>query len=90
MPLPDPTALIAPVPVIPVLTIERLADAVPFARALAAGGLSVIEVTLRTQAALDAVRAIVAEVPQCGVSGSARWRGRPMRPPRSPRGRNSS
>ena len=67
MPLPDPTALIAPVPVIPVLTIERLADAVPLARALAAGGLSVIEVTLRTPAALDAVRAIVAEVPQCGV-----------------------
>jgi 2-dehydro-3-deoxyphosphogluconate aldolase / (4S)-4-hydroxy-2-oxoglutarate aldolase len=67
MPSPDPTSLIATAPVIPVLTIERLADAVPLARALAAGGLSVIEVTLRTDVALDAVRAIIAEVPQCGV-----------------------
>ena len=75
MPIPDPTALIAPVPVIPVLTIERLADAVPLARALAAGGLSVIEVTLRTPAALDAVRAIVAEVPQCGVGVGTVTRG---------------
>jgi 2-dehydro-3-deoxyphosphogluconate aldolase / (4S)-4-hydroxy-2-oxoglutarate aldolase len=63
----DPTSLIATAPVIPVLTIERLADAVPLARALAAGGLSVIEVTLRTEVALDAVRAIIAEVPQCGI-----------------------
>ena len=55
-------------PVIPVLTIERVADAVPLARALLAGGLPVIEVTLRTPAALDAVRAIVAEVPD-GIVG---------------------
>lgn len=59
----DPTPLLT-TPVIPVLTIERVADAVPLARALAAGGLKVIEVTLRTQIALDAVRAIVAEVPE--------------------------
>src|SRR2546421_405549 len=39
MPLPDPTPLLKKAPVIPVLTIERLADAVPLARALAAGGL---------------------------------------------------
>ena len=50
-------------PVIPVLTIERVADAVPLVRALAAGGLTVVEVTLRTHAALDALRAIVAEIP---------------------------
>ena len=60
--LSDPTPLIA-APVIPVVTIERAADAVPLARALLAGGLNVIEMTLRTPAALEAVRAIVAEVP---------------------------
>jgi 2-dehydro-3-deoxyphosphogluconate aldolase/(4S)-4-hydroxy-2-oxoglutarate aldolase len=63
----DPTPLVAKTPVIPVLTIERTADAVPLARALVAGGLPVIEVTLRTKAALDAIRAIAAEVPDCVV-----------------------
>ena len=50
-------------PVIPVLTIERVADAVPLARALVKGGLPVLEVTLRTPVALDALRAMGAEVP---------------------------
>jgi len=63
----DATALAAKSPVIPVLTIERTADAVPLARALADGGLKVIEVTLRTKVAIDAVRAIAAEVPDCVV-----------------------
>jgi 2-dehydro-3-deoxyphosphogluconate aldolase / (4S)-4-hydroxy-2-oxoglutarate aldolase len=63
----DPTPLVSKTPVIPVLTIERAADAVPLARALVAGGLPVIEVTLRTKAALDAIRAIAAEVPDCVV-----------------------
>jgi 2-dehydro-3-deoxyphosphogluconate aldolase/(4S)-4-hydroxy-2-oxoglutarate aldolase len=63
----DPTPLVSKTPVIPVLTIERAADAVPLARALVAGGLPVIEVTLRTAAALDAIRAIAAEVPDCVV-----------------------
>ena len=63
----DPTPLIANVPVIPVLTIERVVDAIPLARALAAGGLTVIEVTLRTKAALEAIKAIAAEVPACVV-----------------------
>jgi 2-dehydro-3-deoxyphosphogluconate aldolase/(4S)-4-hydroxy-2-oxoglutarate aldolase len=62
----DPTKLLTS-PVIPVVTIERVGDAVPLARALLAGGLSVVEVTLRTPAALDAVRAIVAEVPDAVV-----------------------
>jgi 2-dehydro-3-deoxyphosphogluconate aldolase / (4S)-4-hydroxy-2-oxoglutarate aldolase len=66
MPL-DPVPVLAGTPVIPVLTIERAGDAVPLARALAAGGLAVIEVTLRTGAALDAVRKIAAEVPDCVV-----------------------
>ena len=60
--LSDPTPLLT-VPVIPVLTLERAKDAVPLARALLAGGLNVIEVTLRTPAAMEAVRAIIAEVP---------------------------
>jgi len=45
-------------PVIPVLVIEDAADAVPTAEALVAGGLRVLEVTLRTPAALDAIRAM--------------------------------
>ncbi|MFI8994893.1 bifunctional 4-hydroxy-2-oxoglutarate aldolase/2-dehydro-3-deoxy-phosphogluconate aldolase [Streptomyces sp. NPDC053542] len=54
-------------PVIPVVVIEDAADAVPLARALVAGGLPAIEVTLRTPAALDAIRAIAAEVPDAVV-----------------------
>ena len=54
-------------PVIPVLTIERLADAVPLARALVAGGLRALEVTLRTDAAIDAIEAIAAAVPEAVV-----------------------
>ena len=45
-------------PVIPVLVVEDAADAVPMAQALVAGGLRVLEVTLRTPAALDAIRAM--------------------------------
>ncbi|GAA3081062.1 bifunctional 4-hydroxy-2-oxoglutarate aldolase/2-dehydro-3-deoxy-phosphogluconate aldolase [Streptomyces rectiviolaceus] len=54
-------------PVVPVVVVEDLADAVPLARALVAGGLPAIEVTLRTPAALDAIRAIAAEVPDAVV-----------------------
>lgn len=50
-------------PVIPVLTIEDAAHAVPLARALCAGGIRVLEITLRTDAALEAVRRVAAEVP---------------------------
>ena len=55
------------VPVIPVLTLEGAVDGVPVARALVAGGLSVLEVTLRTTGAMEAVRAIAAEVPDAVV-----------------------
>jgi 2-dehydro-3-deoxyphosphogluconate aldolase/(4S)-4-hydroxy-2-oxoglutarate aldolase len=48
--------------VVPVLTIERAADAVPLARALVAGGIRVLEITLRTAAALEAMTVIAAEV----------------------------
>ncbi|WP_043688010.1 bifunctional 4-hydroxy-2-oxoglutarate aldolase/2-dehydro-3-deoxy-phosphogluconate aldolase [Streptomyces xylophagus] len=49
-------------PVLPVVVIEDVADAVPLARALVAGGLPAIEVTLRTPVALEALRAIAGEV----------------------------
>ena len=53
--------------VIPVLTIERLEDAVPLAKALVAGGVRVLEVTLRTPVAIEAARAMIAEVPDAIV-----------------------
>lgn len=49
-------------PVVPVLVIDNAADAVPLARALVAGGLKAIEITLRTPAALEAIRAVADEV----------------------------
>jgi 2-dehydro-3-deoxyphosphogluconate aldolase/(4S)-4-hydroxy-2-oxoglutarate aldolase len=55
-------------PVVPVLTIRRAEDAVPLARALVAGGLRVLEVTLRTSAALDAMSRIAGEVPEAVVA----------------------
>ena len=51
------------VPVVPVLTIDDAKLAVPLARALVAGGLRILEVTLRTEAALEGIRRIVQEVP---------------------------
>ncbi|MFF0015108.1 bifunctional 4-hydroxy-2-oxoglutarate aldolase/2-dehydro-3-deoxy-phosphogluconate aldolase [Streptomyces sp. NPDC005374] len=54
-------------PVVPVVVLADAADAVPLARALVAGGLPAIEVTLRTPAALDAIRAIAGEVPEAVV-----------------------
>ncbi|MER6524579.1 bifunctional 4-hydroxy-2-oxoglutarate aldolase/2-dehydro-3-deoxy-phosphogluconate aldolase [Streptomyces sp. NPDC001508] len=54
-------------PVMPVVVLADAADAVPLARALVAGGLPAIEVTLRTPAAPAAIRAIAAEVPDAVV-----------------------
>ncbi|MDE2305181.1 MAG: bifunctional 4-hydroxy-2-oxoglutarate aldolase/2-dehydro-3-deoxy-phosphogluconate aldolase [Gammaproteobacteria bacterium] len=54
-------------PVIPVLTVNELAHAVPLARALAAGGLPVLEVTLRTKVALAAIEAMRKAVPEAIV-----------------------
>lgn len=51
------------VPVIPVVVVNDAADAVPIARALVEGGLPVIELTLRTPAALEAIQRIADEVP---------------------------
>lgn len=61
-PQPGLAAILTRAAVVPVVVIEDAGDAVPLARALVAGGLSAIEITLRTPAALDAVRAIAAEV----------------------------
>jgi 2-dehydro-3-deoxyphosphogluconate aldolase/(4S)-4-hydroxy-2-oxoglutarate aldolase len=60
-------ALFQAATVIPVLTIERLADAVPLARALVAGGVRTLEVTLRTPVAIEAAKAMMAEVPEAVV-----------------------
>jgi len=49
-------------PVIPVIVIDKIEQAVPLARALVAGGVRVLELTLRTAAGLDAIRAVAQEV----------------------------
>lgn len=54
-------------PVIPVLKVKNAADAVPLARALAAGGLRMIEITLRTKDALEAIRRVAGEVEEAVV-----------------------
>ncbi|GAA0944285.1 bifunctional 4-hydroxy-2-oxoglutarate aldolase/2-dehydro-3-deoxy-phosphogluconate aldolase [Nonomuraea longicatena] len=54
-------------PVVPVVVIDEADSAVPLARALVSGGLPVIEVTLRTAAALEAVARIAAEVPDAVI-----------------------
>ncbi len=59
-----PESLLDLTPVIPVVVVDDIAHAVPLARALVAGGVPVIELTLRTPAALDAIRAIAGEVPE--------------------------
>ncbi len=60
-------SILAAGPVMPVIVLERTEDAVPLAQALVDGGVRVLEVTLRTPAALDCVRAIRNHVPQALV-----------------------
>lgn len=57
-------SLLSVVPVVPVVVIDDLAHAVPVARALVEGGLPVIELTLRTPVALEAIHAIATQVPE--------------------------
>jgi 2-dehydro-3-deoxyphosphogluconate aldolase / (4S)-4-hydroxy-2-oxoglutarate aldolase len=59
----EPTSLLDIVPVIPVVVVHDAGDAVSIAKALVSGGLPIIELTLRTPAALNAVERIAAEVP---------------------------
>lgn len=54
-------------PIVPVITLERVEDAVPLARALVAGGLRLLEITLRTPAAVDSAAAIIKDVPEAIV-----------------------
>lgn len=54
-------------PVIPVIAIDNIEHAVPLARALVAGGIRVLEVTLRTQHGLPAIRAMLEQVPEAIV-----------------------
>jgi len=60
-------ALFEQATIIPVLTIERLEDAVPLAQALVAGGVRTLEVTLRTAVAIESAKAIMAHVPEAVV-----------------------
>jgi 2-dehydro-3-deoxyphosphogluconate aldolase/(4S)-4-hydroxy-2-oxoglutarate aldolase len=59
----EPTSLLDIAPVIPVVVVHDAGDAVPIAKALVDGGLPIIELTLRTPAALDAIERIAADVP---------------------------
>ena len=63
----QPIELASHGPVIPVIVLERLRDAVPLARALVEGGVRVLEVTLRTPVALECIEAIAAQVPEALV-----------------------
>ena len=67
VPARPPGSLLTLAPVVPVVAISDPATAVPLARALLAGGLPVIEVTLRTPSALEATRRIAQEVPDVVV-----------------------
>lgn len=55
--------ILSKAPVVPVLVIEDANDAVPLAKALVAGGLPVLEITLRSDAAEESIKRIIAEVP---------------------------
>ena len=62
-----PETLFAQGPVVPVIVIKDLATAVPLAKALVAGGVRVLEVTLRTPVALEAIELMAKEVPDAIV-----------------------
>ena len=55
--------LLSGTPIIPVITLDRVSDAVPLAEALLAGGLNVLEITLRTEAAIEGMKEIIKQVP---------------------------
>lgn len=63
----QPSIVLNASPVMPVMVIQDLENAVPLAKALVAGGIRVLEITLRTPVALDAIRAIATEVPDAIV-----------------------
>ena len=63
----DPSSLASHGPVIPVIVLHRVQDAVPLAEALLAGGVKVLEVTLRTAVALQCIEAIARALPEAVV-----------------------
>jgi 2-dehydro-3-deoxyphosphogluconate aldolase/(4S)-4-hydroxy-2-oxoglutarate aldolase len=63
----DTLSLASHGPVIPVIVLQRVADAVPLAEALLAGGVKVLEVTMRTPVALDCIAAIARALPEAVV-----------------------
>ena len=63
----DPLSLASHGPVIPVIVLHRVQDAVPLAEALLAGGVRVLEVTLRTAVALQCIEAIAKALPEALV-----------------------
>jgi len=63
----SPAKVFAHSPVVPVMVINNLEDALPMAKALAAGGINVFEVTLRTPAALAAIKAIATAMPEAMI-----------------------
>jgi 2-dehydro-3-deoxyphosphogluconate aldolase/(4S)-4-hydroxy-2-oxoglutarate aldolase len=63
----EPLSLASHGPVIPVIVLQRVADAVPLAEALLAGGVKVLEVTMRTPVALQCIEAIARALPEAIV-----------------------
>lgn len=66
-PRPTPAQVMQDAPVIPVIVLQDRAHAVPLARALVAGGIRMLEVTLRTPVALQCIEAIAREVPEAVI-----------------------
>ena len=62
----QPNIILNTCPVMPVMVIQNLDDAVPLAKALVAGGIKVLEITLRTSIALEAIKLISQEVKDAG------------------------
>lgn len=62
-----PTEIMTFSPIMPVIQIDDVKQAIPLAEALIEGGINVLEVTLRTEAALDAIRLLAKEVPEAHI-----------------------
>ncbi|KGY13022.1 keto-deoxy-phosphogluconate aldolase [Vibrio tubiashii] len=63
----SPEQVFATSPIVPVMVIEHVEDAIPLAKALAEGGINVFEITLRTDAAIESIRAIAQAMPESMV-----------------------
>ena len=71
----DVTTRLARAGVVPVVVLEHAKDAVPTAKAMVAGGIDVMEITFRTAAAADSIRAVSENCPpRCRPSGRPNFR----------------